>query len=215
MKSLAEQRTAALAVAARYAAQAPGLSWQQKSRNADDLVTRLRLPNIGVAERALAIGKTQLGTGYVYGGTTPRGFDCSGLTQFAFAKAGAILPRTAAQQRRATRVVTSPQVGDLVFIGGRTPYHVGIYVGNNRMLHSPRPGKAVQVRGFRWHVLRPELILEHHWMRTKRGDRCPSCSAFVGHVSDQARHEHRLFRRPLRNVACGGRDIGAAFARVR
>ncbi len=144
-KSLAEQRTAALAVAARYAAQAPNLSWQQKSRNADDLVTRLRLPNIGVAERALAIGKTQLGTGYVYGGTTPRGFDCSGLTQFAFAKAGAILPRTAAQQRRATRVVTSPQVGDLVFIGGRTPYHVGIYVGNNRMLHSPRPGKAVQV----------------------------------------------------------------------
>lgn len=145
LKSLAEQRTAALAVAARYAAQAPNLSWQQKSRNADDLVTRLRLPNIGVAERALAIGKTQLGTGYVYGGTTPRGFDCSGLTQFAFAKAGAILPRTAAQQRRATRVVTSPQVGDLVFIGGRTPYHVGIYVGNNRMLHSPRPGKAVQV----------------------------------------------------------------------
>lgn len=145
LKSLAEQRTAALAVAARYAAQAPGLSWQQKSRNADDLATRLRLPNIGVAERALAIGKTQLGTGYVYGGTTPRGFDCSGLTQFAFAKAGATLPRTAAQQRRATRVVTTPRVGDLVFIGGRTPYHVGIYVGNNRMLHSPRPGKAVQV----------------------------------------------------------------------
>lgn len=145
LKSLAEQRTAALAVAARYAAQAPNLSWQQKSRNADDLATRLRLPNIGVAERALAIGKTQLGTGYVYGGTTPRGFDCSGLTQFAFAKAGATLPRTAAQQRRATRVVTTPRVGDLVFIGGRTPYHVGIYVGNNRMLHSPRPGKAVQV----------------------------------------------------------------------
>ena len=144
-KSLAEQRTAALAVAARYAAQAPNLSWQQKSRNADDLATRLRLPNIGVAERALAIGKTQLGTYYVYGGSTPRGFDCSGLTQFAFAKAGATLPRTAAQQRRATRVVTTPRVGDLVFIGGRTPYHVGIYVGNNRMLHSPRPGKAVQV----------------------------------------------------------------------
>lgn len=145
LKSLAEQRTAALAVAARYAAQAPGLSWQQKSRNADDLATRLRLPNIGVGERALAIGKTQLGTYYVYGGSTPRGFDCSGLTQFAFAKAGATLPRTAAQQRRATRVVTTPRVGDLVFIGGRTPYHVGIYVGNNRMLHSPRPGKAVQV----------------------------------------------------------------------
>ncbi|WP_084343578.1 C40 family peptidase [Piscicoccus intestinalis] len=145
LKSLAEQRTAALAVAARYAAQAPNLSWQQKSRNADDLATRLRLPNIGVAERALAIGKTQLGTTYLYGGSTPRGFDCSGLTQFAFAKAGATLPRTAAQQRRATRVVTSPRVGDLVFIGGRTPYHVGIYVGNNRMLHSPRPGKAVQI----------------------------------------------------------------------
>ena len=144
-QTLAVQRRAAFTLANRYAVQAPRLNWRQKSRNADYLAKRMRLPNIKLTERAIAIGKTQLGTRYRYGGTTPAGFDCSGFTKYAFAKAGKNLPRTATQQRRATKVVTSPRVGDLVFIGGRNPYHVGVYVGNGKMLHSPRTGKPVQV----------------------------------------------------------------------
>ncbi len=144
-QSLATLRRAAFVLANRYAAQAPRLSTRQKARNATTLAKRLRLPNIALRERAVAIGKTQLGTKYKYGGTTPAGFDCSGLTGFAYAHAGKRLPRTAAQQKRATRQVTSPRIGDLVFLGGRTPYHVGLYVGNGKMLHSPRAGKPVQV----------------------------------------------------------------------
>ncbi len=142
---LATLRTAAFSLAGSYAGAAPQLSWRQKARNADTLAARMRLPNISTRERAIAIGKTQLGTMYRWGGTTPAGFDCSGFTRYAFGKAGKNLPRTAAQQRRATPAVATPRVGDLVFLGGRTPYHVGIYVGDGKMLHSPRTGKAVQV----------------------------------------------------------------------
>lgn len=144
-QTLAVQRTAAFRLAGRYAAQAPRISWRQKARNANTLAVRMRLPNIAVRERASAIGKTQLGTLYRYGGTTPAGFDCSGFTRYAYAKAGKKLPRTAAQQRRASKVISSPRAGDLVFLGGRNPYHVGIYVGNGKMLHSPRTGKPVQI----------------------------------------------------------------------
>jgi len=57
------------------------------------------------------------GLPYLYGGTTPAGFDCSGFTQYIFAKLGVSLPRTAEQQRQATTPVSIPQVGDLVFFG--------------------------------------------------------------------------------------------------
>ncbi len=144
-QSLVTLRTAAFTLANRYATEAPRLTWQQKARNADFLAPRMRLANITIQERAIAIGKTQLGTKYRWGGTTPAGFDCSGFTRYAFAKAGRQLPRTAAQQQRATRAVSAPRPGDLVFLGGRNPYHVGIYVGNGKMLHSPRTGKAIQV----------------------------------------------------------------------
>ena len=143
-QSLSTMRTAAFTLAHRFAAQAPRLSKSQKARNANYLAVKMRLPNISVVERAVAIGKTQLGTQYVYGGTTPAGFDCSGFTSFAFAKAGKRLPRTAAQQQRAVRKVATPRPGDLVFFGARA-HHVGIYVGNGKMLHSPRTGKPVQI----------------------------------------------------------------------
>lgn len=145
VQALRIQRTAAFALANRMATQAPRINWRQKSRNADLLSRRMALPNISRQERAIAIGRTQLGTRYRFGGTTPAGFDCSGFTRYAFGKAGKNLPRTAAQQKRATRAVSSPRVGDLVFLGGKNPYHVGIYLGNNRMLHSPRSGKSVEV----------------------------------------------------------------------
>lgn len=143
-QSLSTMRTAAFTLANQFATQAPRLSTTQKARNANYLADKMRLPNISLVQRAVAIGKTQLGTQYVYGGTTPAGFDCSGFTSFAFAKAGKRLPRTAAQQQRAAKRVSTPRPGDLVFIGARA-HHVGIYVGNGKMLHSPRTGKPVQI----------------------------------------------------------------------
>ncbi|MCB5181880.1 C40 family peptidase [Streptomyces antimicrobicus] len=77
-----------------------------------------------------------------------RGFDCSGLTVYAYAKVGISLPRTAAEQYAASEPVKPGDVrpGDLVFYGGSASgiHHVGIYVGNGWMIDAPRPGKNVR-----------------------------------------------------------------------
>lgn len=97
--------------------------------------------------RVVSVASTFKGTPYVWGGTTPRGFDCSGYVRYVYAKLGKHLPRTAAQQYLATRHISkaSIRVGDLVFFHhGRNVYHVGIYAGNNTMWDAPRPGKSVR-----------------------------------------------------------------------
>jgi cell wall-associated NlpC family hydrolase len=93
----------------------------------------------------LGIAASLAGIYYVYGGTTPAGFDCSGFTQYVFAKMGISLPRTAEAQRQATTPVTNPQPGDLVFFGSPT-HHVGIYAGNHMMWDSEQTGTAVALR---------------------------------------------------------------------
>jgi len=93
----------------------------------------------------LGIAAQYAGIMYVYGGTTPAGFDCSGYTAYVFRQAGINLPRTAEEQRQATTPVSNPQPGDLVFFGSPA-YHVGIYAGNGMMWDSPRTGKAVALR---------------------------------------------------------------------
>ena len=85
------------------------------------------------------------GVPYVYGGTTPSGFDCSGFTQYVYSKFGISLPRIDYQQRAWAQAhgtkVSDPQPGDLMWRSG----HVGIYVGNGLMIHAPRPGKSVSI----------------------------------------------------------------------
>ncbi|MEO6411402.1 MAG: NlpC/P60 family protein [Pedococcus sp.] len=93
----------------------------------------------------LAIAAQYEGIMYVYGGTTPAGFDCSGFTAYVFRQVGISLPRTAEQQRQAVTPVSNPQPGDLVFFGAPA-YHMGIYAGNGMMWDSPRSGKAVALR---------------------------------------------------------------------
>jgi cell wall-associated NlpC family hydrolase len=82
---------------------------------------------------------------YIYGGTTTAGFDCSGFTQYVFAKMGINIPRTAEEQRQAVTAVSNPRAGDLVFFGSPA-YHVGIYAGNGMMWDSPHTGAAVALR---------------------------------------------------------------------
>ncbi|MEU4850581.1 bifunctional lytic transglycosylase/C40 family peptidase [Streptomyces gilvosporeus] len=76
------------------------------------------------------------------------GFDCSGLTVYAYAKVGINLPRTAAAQYAASEPIKPDQmrIGDLVFYGGSasTIHHVGIYIGGGYMIDSPRPGSKVR-----------------------------------------------------------------------
>jgi cell wall-associated NlpC family hydrolase len=89
-----------------------------------------------------------LGVPYVWGGTSPSGFDCSGLVQYVCKKNGISVPRVAASQRNVGKSVSRQnlQPGDLVFFssGGRVS-HVGIYVGNGNMIHAPQTGDVVKI----------------------------------------------------------------------
>lgn len=94
----------------------------------------------------MALAEKQIGSRYVTGGTRPGRFDCSGLMYYLYGQHGIDLHRTAAQQMQDGIVVSREcmQVGDLIFFyePGRTypASHVGIYVGNNQMIHSGSTG---------------------------------------------------------------------------
>lgn len=112
----------------------------------EDLVSRAMATSTGT--RAVELAKRLIGTPYAYGGASPSGFDCSGLTYYIYSQLGVTLPRTAASQATVGKAVdrANLQPGDLVFFntyGGIS--HVGIYIGNNNMIHSPRSGKTVEI----------------------------------------------------------------------
>ena len=91
-----------------------------------------------------------MGIRYRFGGTSPQGFDCSGLIYYTASKyMGVTLPRTSASMASMGTSVQRDnlQPGDLVFFNTRgfRNSHVGIYLGNNEFLHAPRTGKTVRV----------------------------------------------------------------------
>ncbi|EPH45878.1 NlpC/P60 family protein [Streptomyces aurantiacus] len=98
------------------------------------------------AEKVIAFAEKQMGKPYVWGATGPDSFDCSGLTQAAWKTAGISLPRTTWDQVKVgTKVSTSSaEPGDLVFFYDDIS-HVGIYIGNGKMIHAPKPGANVRV----------------------------------------------------------------------
>jgi cell wall-associated NlpC family hydrolase len=107
------------------------------------------IPANGRAATAVAFAQAQLGKPYIFGGTGPGGYDCSGLTSSAWKAAGVSIPRTATAQMQGLTAVSASaaQPGDLVFFYGNSSYvnHVGLYIGGGMVIHAPRPGSTVSI----------------------------------------------------------------------
>ncbi|BFV58307.1 hypothetical protein KCMC57_up34110 [Kitasatospora sp. CMC57] len=108
-------------------------------------------PADGGVESVIAFASAQLGKPYLWGGNGPSGFDCSGLVQQAYRRAGIELPRVADDQYAAVTHIEPGRLrrGDLIFWSSNDRpsgiHHVALYLGDNRYLEAPRPGSPIRV----------------------------------------------------------------------
>lgn len=110
-----------------------------------------------IGSKVVYQAKKLLGAPYVYGGDSwsDGGFDCSGLTQYVYKQVGISIPRTVTQQWYGiSRKISSSnrRIGDIVVLtDGYSMSHAGIYIGDNKMIHAPRPGYTVTTRTLDWY----------------------------------------------------------------
>jgi cell wall-associated NlpC family hydrolase len=109
-------------------------------------------PPVSTTPVAVTWAFSELGKPYLWGGTGPNAFDCSGLTQYVWRAAGVSIPRVAADQDAwAVPVPLSNLLpGDLVFYGRTDIHHVGIYIGDGLMINAPHTGDVVRVSSIWW-----------------------------------------------------------------
>ena len=108
-------------------------------------------PSSAKAQALISNAEQFLGVPYVWGGTTPSGFDCSGFTQYVYNSVGISIPRIASSQQASGTKVALNQVqpGDLLFFGSPA-YHVGMYIGNGQYIHAPQTGDVIKIRNVPW-----------------------------------------------------------------
>nr|WP_275434733.1 C40 family peptidase [Brevibacterium ravenspurgense] len=111
---------------------------------------KVSVPDGPKAQQVLAIAKQYVGTRYVWGGTTPSGWDCSGFTSYVYGKVGVNLPRQTGAQRNAGKTVPRSQAkpGDIIW----SPGHVGIYAGNGMMYDAGNKNSKTSYRSINWMV---------------------------------------------------------------
>lgn len=129
---------------------------QQQTQQAQPQVQQTQTANVSqlngtVKQRAVQLAQqfANMNIPYVWGGSTPAGFDCSGLTSYVYGQLGINIGRnTVAQEGHVTpKAVSQAEPGDLLFWGGHgSTYHVAIYIGNNQYVATPEPGQNVQVQ---------------------------------------------------------------------
>ncbi|MEV8093531.1 C40 family peptidase [Kitasatospora sp. NPDC085879] len=148
LNSLTQKEKDELAAAEQRAADAARTSADRASRDTTrpDLGS-VDLPSGTYTAKAIAAVKSALGAPYVYGATGPSTFDCSGLMQWAYGKAGVSIPRTSQSQAGAgTNIgtnIANAKPGDLV-IYYSDRHHVGMYVGGGQVIHAPHTGAVVR-----------------------------------------------------------------------
>ena len=112
-------------------------------------VSALPSGSLTVGQQVASQALSYVGTPYVWGGDSPKGFDCSGLAYYVYKKYGYKLPRRAVDQMSVGRSVRRRDLrpGDLVFFRiSKGSVHVGIYTGDGRFVHAPKKGKSVEVQ---------------------------------------------------------------------
>jgi len=99
------------------------------------------------SQRVVALARRHLGARYVWGGSGPAGFDCSGFVMYVYGQVGVGLPHNAAKQYRYGTPITRERLepGDVVFFDGL--HHNGIYIGGGRFIHARRSGGGVMISG--------------------------------------------------------------------
>ena len=103
---------------------------------------------IPIGEQIVNMAMQYLGVPYVWGGTSPDGFDCSGLVHYVYAQLGITVSRTSRDQATNGWVISRDDLraGDLVFFANNQGvHHVGIYIGNDRFIHAPETGDVVKI----------------------------------------------------------------------
>jgi len=124
-------------------------------------------PAADAGTRAARHALEMQGKPYRAGGNSPRGFDCSGLVQYSYARANMRLPRSTSGQWANSRAVPRKDIrpGDLLFFHeeGKRNSHVAIYVGSNRFVHAPSSGKKVSTAS----------LNERYWSRNFSAARRP------------------------------------------
>ncbi|WP_454852366.1 C40 family peptidase [Promicromonospora soli] len=100
------------------------------------------IPASAAGSAVVSVAMRYLGVPYLWGGSTPAGFDCSGFTSYVYAQVGINLPRTSSEQRYAGPEVpfSQAQPGDLLW----SPGHIAIYAGDGMQIEAPVPGKTVR-----------------------------------------------------------------------
>ena len=153
--------SALLSVFAVLAIAAPRLAVAQRKTSA--VVVRGTVTGSDIVRAA----RDYVGVRYVWGGATPRAFDCSGFTRYVFARYGIALPRTAHEQA-AFGDAPFPgdlRAGDLLFFsGGRGAQHIAIYVGGDTIIHASSSSKRVKLD-----LIRPHggQWARHNWFRNR------------------------------------------------
>jgi cell wall-associated NlpC family hydrolase len=113
---------------------------------------------VSKAEEIISNARSLIGIPYVYGGTTTKGFDCSGFTQYVFRASGVELPRSSYSQHRVGTAVAKEnlQLGDLVFFStyDSGASHVGIYIGGGNFIHAANSGITITSLGDSYYARR-------------------------------------------------------------
>lgn len=121
---------------------------QRASRSGDSraLLEALPAPDTKRAAIAIQFALKQIGDRYVWGASGPDGWDCSGLTSTAWGKAGVSLPHSSSQQFSSGKQIPRSELapGDLVYFYSPIS-HVGLYLGNGKMVHAPNPSRSVEI----------------------------------------------------------------------